>query len=102
MYSNLELYQITDNKRFWKTIKPFLSGKCFYSSSSPLVTLVNNKAIISNGFKLAQTLNIYFESTVGKLRTKECEANFDLNANFRSKNGVDVAIEKYKDHPNIK
>ena len=52
--------------------------------------------------KLAQTLNIYFESTVGKLRTKECEANFDLNANFRSKNGVDVAIEKYKDHPNVK
>ena len=25
-----------------------------------------------------------------------------MNANCRSKNGVDVAIEKYKDHPSTK
>ena len=25
-----------------------------------------------------------------------------MNANSRSKDGVDVAIEKYKDHPSIK
>ena len=38
-YSNLELYQITDNKRFWKTIKPLLSDKCIQSSA---ITLINN------------------------------------------------------------
>ena len=48
-----------------------------------------------------QTFN-YFKSAIGKLGIKECEASSDVNANFRSKDAVDVAIEKYKDHPGIK
>ena len=32
--SNLELNQITDNKRFCKTIKPLISDKCIQSSVS--------------------------------------------------------------------
>ena len=48
-----------------------------------------------------QTFNNYFKSAVGKLGIKECEVSSDANANSRSKDGVDVAIEKYKDHPSI-
>ena len=39
---------------------------------------------------------------VGQFGIKECEGSSDVNANSRSKDGVDVAIEKYKDHPSIK
>ena len=62
--SNLELNQITDNKRFWKAIKPLISAKCIQSSS---IILINNENVISDYFKLAQTFNNYFKSAVGKL-----------------------------------
>ena len=51
-YSNLELNQITENKRFRKTIKLFLSDKCIQSSA---ITLINDENIISYDFKLAQS-----------------------------------------------
>lgn len=38
VYSDLELNQISDNRLFWKTIKPFLSDKSMQSST---ITLVN-------------------------------------------------------------
>ena len=77
-YSKLELNQITDNKRFWKTIKPLLSENCLQSFA---IVLINNRNVISDDFKLAQIFNNYFKSAVEKLRTKECEASSDLNAN---------------------
>ena len=54
-------------------------------------TLISNETVISNVFKLAQTLNNHFKSAVGKLEIKECEASSGVNANSRSKDGV-VAI----------
>ena len=91
--------QITDNKRYWKAIRPLLTDKCIKSS---VVTLINNENVIFDDFKLAQTFNNYFKNAVRKLRTKECEASSDMNANSRSKDGFDVAIEIYKDRPSIK
>ena len=38
-------------------------------------------------------VNNYFKSGVGKLEIIECETNSDVNANSRSKGGVDVTIE---------
>ena len=38
-FTNLELNQITDNKLFWKTIKPFLSDKSVPFST----TTIDNK-----------------------------------------------------------
>ena len=79
------------NKRFSRTIKP-LSDKCIQSFA---ITLINNENVIPDDFKLAQTLNNYFKSAVGKLGIKKREASSNVN-------GVDVATEKYKDHPSIK
>ena len=39
---------------------------------------------------------------MGKLGIKECEASSDVSANYRSKDGANVATEKCKDHPSIK
>ena len=97
----LKLRIKSDNryKRFWKTIKPLLSSKYIESST---ITLAHNENIFSNYFKLAQTFNNCFERAEGKLRIKECEAYSEVNANSRSMGGINVAIEKYKDHPGIK
>ena len=57
---------------------------------------------ISDNVKLAQTFNNYFKGAVRKFGIKEYEHTSDVNANSRSTGGVDVAIEKYEDHPSIK
>ena len=57
-------------------------------------TIVNNKKVISDELKLAQTINNYFESVVGKLGINEYETSPDVVANSRSNDSVDVAIEK--------
>ena len=44
-YKNLNLKNITDNKLFWKTIKPFLSDKSTHASQ---ITLVQNNNIVSD------------------------------------------------------
>ena len=97
-YSDLDLNKITDNKQFWKTIKPLLSDKCLQSST---ISLVDNKNVISDDSELANTFNNYFEKTVIELGIKEYE-NFDKNPDSRSLDNVDIAINKYKNHPSIK
>ena len=52
-YSNLEIKKITDNKLFWKTIKPLLSGKCIQAST---ISLVNNTNVISDDSELSKYL----------------------------------------------
>ena len=42
-YSNLDVKNITDNKTFWKTVKPFLSGKV---TSTKKITLIDNDKIV--------------------------------------------------------
>ena len=44
-YSQLDIKNITDNKLFWKTMKPFLSDKCTYASK---ISLVHNDNVISD------------------------------------------------------
>ena len=98
-YSNLELNKITDNKLFWKTIKPLLSEKCIQSSK---ISLVSNNKVISEDLELAKTFNNYFGNAVNNLGIKECEFDLNVDSNCNYMNGVDIAIHKFKDHPSIK
>ena len=98
-YSNLELNEITDNKLFWKTIKPLLSEKCIQSSK---MFLVSNNKVISENLELAKTFNNYFGNAVNNLGIKECEFDLNVDSNCNYMNGVDIAIHKFKVHPSIK
>ena len=97
-YSNLELNEITDNKLFWKTIKPLLSEKCIHSK----ISLVSNNKVISEDLELAKTFNNYFGNAVNNLGIKECEFDLNVDSNCNYMNGVDIAIHKFKDYPSIK
>ena len=97
-YSDLKLNKITDNKQFWKTIKPLLSDKCTQSST---ISLVDNNDVISDDSELAKTFNSYFEKAVTNLGIKEYES-LDTNPGSASQDDVDIAISKYKNHPSIK
>ena len=62
---NLNQKQITDNKRFRKTVKPFLSNKV---QSSEIINLTNEKdSLVTDCGKSATELENFFSSVVRNL-----------------------------------
>ena len=51
-YSQIDLKEITDNKKFWKTVNPLFSNK---GGCKENIVLVNGDGIISDDAKVAQT-----------------------------------------------
>ena len=56
-FTNLDIRQVQDNKRFWKTVKPLLSSK---SKSSDKIIFTEHDSIITDNEEIAETLNDYF------------------------------------------
>ena len=63
-YENLDLNNVTDNKKFWNTIKPFLSGK---NKNCSKINLVDNNEVISDDSELAKRFSIFFIDAVKNL-----------------------------------
>ena len=91
----LDLNKVTDNKKLWKTVKPFLSDKV---TTFPQITLVENDEIISAESKVANSFSKFFENAVHSLGIK---TNESTNDNCILKNPVEIAIKKYEQHPSI-
>ena len=93
-YNTLDVNLITDNKQFWKSVKPLFSDKIKTQSK---IVLVENDEIISDDRQVAEIFNNYFVTVTETLGITE---NLD---NIRSTEGiidpVDIAIEKYANHP---
>ena len=66
-YEGLKATSITDNKKFWKTMKPFLTDKGVVNKK---ITLIEGIKIISDDPEVAETLNHYFETAVLSLEIK--------------------------------
>ena len=60
-YSNLDIKNVNDNKKFWDTIKPCFSNK---NASKKNITLIEADAIITDDETLACTFNNFFLVTV--------------------------------------
>ena len=54
-YGNLDEKNITDNKKFWKTVESVLSDK---SINSDKIHLIENGELINSGSKIAEVLNM--------------------------------------------
>ena len=67
-YENFTEKDVTDNKRFWKTVKPFLSDEV---TSSEKITLVHDDKIITNDDENAKILNSFFSNVVKHLKIPE-------------------------------
>ena len=93
------LRNITDNKKFWTTMKPLFGDK---GGARENIVLVEKEKIISDNSEVAQEFNNFFESTVDTLGIVE---NTLLLNNHRiigsNKCGVENAISKFETHPSI-
>ena len=95
-YSNLDEKNVTDNKAFWKTVKPFLSDKI---TSKEKITLIEENEIVSNDENTAQVLNTFFSDIVGSLNIPEYIANDPISDNISDP--IIKLIVKYRKHPSI-
>ena len=64
----LDLKNVTDNKEFWKTVKPFLSNKV---TTFPKISLVEKGEIISDESKVANSFSNFFENAIVHLVSKQ-------------------------------
>ena len=67
-FTNLHINNFTDNKKFWKTVKPLFTN-C--DGGSQKITLLKNDKIISNDKEVAETFNEFFENSVKSLNIPE-------------------------------
>ena len=67
-YSQLDIKNSTDNKLFWKTMKPFSSEICTYASK---IYLVHNDNVVSDNQELGDTFNNSFEHVIDNLGIQE-------------------------------
>ena len=87
---------ITDNKKFWQTMKPFFGNS---GSVNRKITLVEGEEVIADDIKVADTFSDFFDKAVSSLDLKE---NSDiLNKVEDQSDPVSKAQHKFKDHPSI-
>ena len=86
-FNDLNIKNITDNKAFWKTIKPYFSNKGLNSSS--LILSEKNK-IVTNDQDIANIMNNYFTGITSHLNLKPDQIN-------HSEKVINI-IENFKNH----
>ena len=89
-FNDLNIKNITDNKAFWKTIKPYFSNKGLNSSS--LILSEKNK-IVTNDQDIANIMNNYFTGITSHLNLKPDQINHSEN--------LTNIIEKMKNYESI-
>ena len=95
-YNNLDIRNVTENKLFWKTVKPFFSNK---GPMRQKITFIENGEIISNNKAISEIFSNFFSSIVAKLNIPKYE---DLTVNSaNSEDPLANLIKKYKNYPNI-
>ena len=96
-YNGLNEKDVSDNKTFWKTVKPFLSDKIV---SKEQILLVENDEIISEDRKIAESPKSFFSNIVKNLKIP----GYRPHDNSLSENVSDPILKvilKYRNHPSI-
>ena len=66
-FKNVKIQDITDNKKFWKTIRPYFSDKGYNQTK---ITIVEKDSIITDEKKFATLMNNYFINITKNLDLK--------------------------------
>ena len=94
-YNNLNVKCITENKLFWKTVKPSFTDKALKDKR---ITLVENNKVASDESKLVELFSKYFGNIVQNLGMHGLTNTSSDNAAVT----IRQAMEKYQNHPSIK
>lgn len=95
-YNNLEIKSVTDNKKFWNTVKPCFTEKV---KNKELITLVENEKTITDDLEIASIFNDYFCNLVPNLRIKLNEN--PQNDNIFNDKSIETSLSKFANHPSV-
>ena len=91
-YNNLNVNKITDNKSFWKTVKPSFTEKTLKDEK---IVLVENDTTFSEENEIAEIFRSYFDGIVDGLNIKRCEISKEHSDPILN------AIKTFEKHPSI-
>ena len=74
----LNPYFFTDNKLFWKTVKPFLSEKGNYEAN---IELIEKEDVLQDDSEIVEKLNEFFKHAVSTLDVTE--NSFIINEKYK-------------------
>ena len=95
-YAQLDPEVVSDNKKFWKTVKPLFSNKIQSSSS---ITLIENDVLESDEGKVAEIMNNYFVNITDTLGIS-CTSNEDSLDNL-DEDPCSRIIKRFQSHSSI-
>ena len=70
------MHEITDYRKFWKTIKPFLTDK--YKTSNSIILTEKKNETLNNNKKIFNTFNEYFTNIAKGLNRRESPGNINF------------------------
>ena len=91
-FINLDVELLTENKQFWKTVKPCLTDKTLKGER---ITLIENEKVVSDERELVKIFNEYLSNIVPNLdiqRPPSITLHHDP---------VLTAMKKFENHPSI-
>ena len=94
-YENLDPNLVTDNRKFWKQVKPLFSDKTPLNSN---ITLLEGNEIVTDNTACAEIFNNFFINSVNNL---EIDRDLYVNKAANFDDPIENIIEKFKDHPSI-
>ena len=95
-YAQLDPKVVSDNKRFWKTVKPLFSNKI---QSSTCITLLENGIVESDEGKVAEILNNYFVNITETLGIADEHRQEPLNDHMDDP--CLRTVKRFQEHPSI-
>ena len=95
-YKNLDMKCLTDNRKFWKTVKPLFSEKIKASSK---INLLENEVLVSDDREVADIFNEYFIHITEALGIHEPKDILTPIDGLRDP--IEAAIKKYSSHLSI-
>ena len=74
-FETLNTNEITDNRKFWKTVKPFFTDKCKTTNN---IILTEKNETLNDNKKISNTFNEYFTNITKGLNLRESTGNINF------------------------
>ena len=75
LFETLKINEITDNRKFWKTVKPFFTDKCKTTNN---IILTEKNETLNDNKKISNTFNEYFTNVTKGLNLRESTGNINF------------------------
>ena len=95
-YRNINLADLSDNYKFWKTVRPLFSDKVQLNSS---IALIEDGKMITKDSEIAEVFNNYFVNITENLDISTAESALLPIKNFLDP--IEIAVRKFQRHPSI-